>query len=59
MQSISKFNKGFKFLLCVIDIYIKYVWVIPLKNKKSILNSNSFQENLMANQIKKCVDKGS
>ena len=30
MQLISKFNKGFRFLLCVIDIYSKYVWVIPL-----------------------------
>ena len=36
MQLISKFNKGFRFLLCVIDIYSKYVWVIPLKDKKDI-----------------------
>ena len=34
MQLISKFNKGFKFLLCVIDIYSKYAWVVPLKDKK-------------------------
>ena len=34
MQLISKFNKGFRFLLCVIDIYSKYAWVIPLKDKK-------------------------
>ena len=34
MQLISKFNKGFRFLLCVIDIYSKYEWVIPLKDKK-------------------------
>ena len=33
MQLISKFNKGFKFLLCVIDIYSKYAWVVPLKDK--------------------------
>ena len=31
---ISKFNKGFRFLLCVIDIYSKYPWVVPLKDKK-------------------------
>ena len=34
MQLISKFNKGFRFLLCVIDIYNKYAWVVPLKIKK-------------------------
>ena len=31
MQLISNFNKGFRFLLCVIDIFSKYVWVVPLK----------------------------
>ena len=39
MQLISKFNKGFKFLLCVIDIYSEYAWVVPLKDKKSIVNA--------------------
>ena len=38
MQFISKFNKGFRFLLCVIDIYSKYAWVIPLKDKKKYYN---------------------
>ena len=33
MQLISKFNKGFRFLLCVIDIFSKYVWLVPLKDK--------------------------
>ena len=37
MQLINKFNKGFRFLLCVIDIYSKYAWVIPLKDKKKEL----------------------
>ena len=36
MQLISTFNKGFIFLLCVIDIYSKYAWVIPLKDKNGI-----------------------
>ena len=34
MQLLIKFNKGFLFLLCAIDIFSKYAWVIPLKNKK-------------------------
>ena len=34
MQLISKFNKRFKFLLCVIAIFSKYNWVVPLKEKK-------------------------
>ena len=34
MQLISKYNKGIRFLLCVIDLSSKYPWVIPLKNKK-------------------------
>ena len=46
MQFISKFNKEFRFLLCVIDIYSKYVWVNPLKDKKGTNITNSFQKNL-------------
>ena len=34
MQLISKFNKGIRFSLCVIYIFSKYVWVVPLKDKK-------------------------
>ena len=34
MQLISKFNKRFRFLLCVVDIYSKYAWVIPLKDRR-------------------------
>ena len=34
MQVISKFDKGVRFLLCVIDIFSKYAWVVPLKDKK-------------------------
>ena len=44
MQSISKFNRGFRFLWCIIDIYSKYVWVIPLKDKKGITITNAFQK---------------
>ena len=61
MQLISKFNKGFKFLLCVIDIYSKYAWVVPLKDKKGVSIVNAFQSilnksNRKPNKI--WVDKG-
>ena len=43
MQLISKSNKGFIFLLCVIDIFSKYVRVVPLKDKKGATIVNLFQ----------------
>ena len=43
MQLLSKFNKGFKFLLCIIDTYSKYAWIIPLEDKKGITITNAFQ----------------
>ena len=42
MQLISKLNKGIRFLISVIDIYNKYVWVIPLKDKNSLTITNAF-----------------
>ena len=62
MQSISKFNKGFRFLLCVIDIFSKYAWVVPLKDKKGISIVNAFQKILKESDRKPnkiWVDKGS
>ena len=44
MKLISKFNKGIRFLLCVINIYSKYAWVNPLKDKKGITITNAFQK---------------
>ena len=43
MQLIIKFNRGICFLLFVIDIFSKYAWVIPLKDKKSITVTKTFQ----------------
>ena len=43
-QLISKFNKGTKFLLHVIDIFSKYAWVVPLKDKKDITIVNASQK---------------
>ena len=44
MQLISKFNKGFRFLLFVIDIFSRYAWVVPLKDKKGASIVNAFQK---------------
>ena len=46
MQLIIKFNKGFIFLLCVTDIFSKYTWIVPLKDKKAITITNAFQKTL-------------
>ena len=67
MQLISKFNKGFRFLLRVIDIFSKYAWVVPLKDKKGISIVNAFQKILdksmelhsECKHNKTWVDKGS
>ena len=61
MQLISKFNKGFRFLLCVTDIYSKYAWAIPLKNKKGATITHAFQKILRESNRKPnkiWVDKG-
>ena len=62
MQLISKFDKGFRFLLCVIDICSKYEWVIPLKDKKGVTITNDFHkllDELNRKRNKTFVDKGS
>ena len=61
MQSLSRKNKGIKYLLCVIDLYSKYAFVIPLKDKKGISTVNVFdkiikQSNRKPNKI--WVDQG-
>ena len=43
MQLISKFDKGIRFLLCAFDIFSKYAWVIPLKDKKVVTIFNAFK----------------
>ena len=61
MQSLSRKNKGIKYLLCAIDLYSKYAFVIPLKDKKGISIVNAFnkiikQSNRKPNKI--WVDQG-
>ena len=62
MQLLSKYNKGIRFLLCVIDIFSKYAWFVPLKDKKGINIVKAFQSILKQSNRKPnkiWVDKGS
>ena len=70
MQLLSKYNKGIRFLLCVINIFSKYAWDVPLKDEKGIVKvfqsilkqSNRPVEDTSARHIKPnkiWVDKGS
>ena len=61
MQSLSRKNEGIKYLLCAIDLYSKYAFVIPLKDKKGISIVKAFnkivkQSNRKSNKI--WVDQG-
>ena len=61
MQLINKFDKGFRFLLCAIDILSKYAWVIPLKVSEVITITNTFQiilDESTCKPNKLWVDKG-
>ena len=62
MQLISKFHKGFRFFLCLIDIFRKYAWVIALNDKKGVSIDDAFPKilkecNRKPNKI--WVNKGS
>ena len=61
MQSLSKYNKVIKYLLCSIDLFSKYVWVVPIKDKKGTSIVNAFKkiisEGRKPNKI--WVDQGS
>ena len=62
MQLLSKFNKGIMYLLCVIDLFSKYAFVVPLKDKKGVSIVNEFRRILSKSKRKPneiWVDKGS
>ena len=62
IQLIIKFNKEIRFLLCVIDIFSKYVWIVPLKNEKGVTIVNAFKtvlDNSRRKPNKIWVDQGS
>ena len=45
MQSLSRYKKGTKYLLCAIDSFSKYAWIIPIKGKKGASIVNAFKKN--------------
>ena len=62
MQLLGKYNKGIRFSLCVINIFSKYAWIVPLKDKKGISIVKAFQIILKQSNRKRnkiWVDKGS
>ena len=64
IKLLSKYNKGIRFLLFVIDIFSKYAWVVPLKDKKGISIVKASQNILKQSNSKRkpnkiWVDKGS
>ena len=44
MQSLSKYNKGIKYLLCAIDLFSRCAWVVPIKDKKGVSIVNAFKK---------------
>ena len=62
MQLISKYNKGTRYLLCAIDLFSKYAFVVPLKDKKGTTIAGAFQiilDNSKRKPNKMWVDQGS
>ena len=62
MQLISKFNKGFRFLLCGINIFSKYARIVPLEDKKGVTIVSAFRRVLDKSGRKPSkirIDKGS
>ena len=57
MQFLSKYNKGIKYLLCAIDLFSKYAWVIPIKDKKSTSIVNVFKK-IISEEKKKQIKYG-
>ena len=53
MQLLSRYNRGIRFLLCVIDIFSKYAWVVPLKDKKGVSIATAFQSFLKQSNNRK------
>ena len=59
MQKLSKWNRGYKYLLMVLDLFSKYGWIVPLKTKTGLEVAKAFERILEKNKPKMLwVDKG-
>ena len=59
MTALSKYNEGYRFLLLVIDIFSKYGWIIPLKNKQGVTTADALETIFKERKPKKLwVDNG-
>ena len=58
MQSLSKCNKGIKYLLCVTDLFSKNAWVVPIKDKKGTSLVNAFKKILSDSNRSEANSKG-
>ncbi len=48
LQSLSKHNKGCRYLLTVVDVLSKFAWAVPLKNKNGATVATAFGKNIIA-----------
>ena len=60
MQQFSKWNNGYKYLLMIIEIFSKFGWIVPLKNKKGEIVAKAFNQIFKENRVPKYLltDKG-
>ena len=56
MQSLSKYHKGNKYLMCAIDLFSKYAWVVPIKYKRDFAFQEIISKGIKLNKI--WVDQG-
>ena len=61
MKNLSRYNKGVKYLLTVVDVLSKYAWVVPMKNKTGAEQKRAFESILKEGRkpLRLQTDKGS
>ena len=61
MKNLSRYNKGIKYLLTVVDVLSKYAWVVPMKDKTGAEQKRAFESILKKGRkpLRLQTDKGS